>query len=287
MWRIAMELYHVYILPKQNNDEEIVKLGLSEQDFLARVLRRYQLGQSITLSGKTIDPTNIREIKITRSAQSVEGLLQKARAELDASRVTLPSRHAFYMALNYCEDVTDEFIQGAPGDFVEQQETRNKTPSNKVFVVHGHDSGLKNAVARFIELVSLSAIVLHERPNLGQTVIEKFEKESDVGFVVVLATADDLADSVRQLEKDSAIPKTSLKERARQNVIFELGYFVGKLGRGRLLLIKDEGVELPSDIAGVVYAQRTGWQRELHAALIDAGYSFTSEQSRKAMAVTD
>lgn len=116
-----------------------------------------------------------------------------------------------------------------------------------VFVVHGHDEATKEAVARFIEHLKLKAIVLHEQPNMGRTVIEKFEAYANVGFAVVLLTPDDVG--AAQAKKDE------LRPRARQNVIFELGYFIAKLGRERVCPLYKEGVELPSDYLGVLYTQ--------------------------------
>lgn len=118
-----------------------------------------------------------------------------------------------------------------------------------VFVVHGHDEAAKESVARFIEKVGLKPVILHEQPNEGRTVIEKFEIYSKgVVFAVVLLTPDDLACEA------SAKPEVSqLKARARQNVIMELGYFVGRLGRTRVCALHKGNVELPSDYQGVLY----------------------------------
>jgi predicted nucleotide-binding protein len=117
--------------------------------------------------------------------------------------------------------------------------------SSRVFVVHGHDEGAKQSVARVLERLELEPVILHEQPDQGRTVIEKFEDYSDVGFAVVLLTPDDMGYAV------AANPKTA-KPRARQTVIMELGYFLGKLGRGRVCALYRHGVELPSDFSGVL-----------------------------------
>lgn len=114
-----------------------------------------------------------------------------------------------------------------------------------VFVVHGRDEAAKEAVARYIEKLGLKAIILHEQPNAGRTIIEKFEVYSSVNFAVVLLTPDDVG-----APRDKS---TEGKARARQNVIFELGYFIGKLGRQQVCALYKEDVELPSDIYGVLY----------------------------------
>lgn len=115
----------------------------------------------------------------------------------------------------------------------------------KVFIVHGHNDLVKNSVARLIEKLGLSAIILNEQPNQGQTIIEKFESNSDSDFAIILMTGDDVG-----TVKSSEI---NLLKRARQNVVFELGYFTAKLGRKHIAVLHEGGVEIPSDINGIVY----------------------------------
>jgi predicted nucleotide-binding protein len=144
--------------------------------------------------------------------------------------------------------------------------------SNKVFVVHGHDEAALQAVARFLEQLGLEAIILREQPDQGRTIIEKFEDCSDVGFAVVLLTPDDVVGSV-------AAPGSAM--RARQNVIFELGYFAGKLGRGRACLLRKGDVEIPSDLYGVIYSNLDGddgWKLKLVRELKAAGLEFDANR---------
>jgi len=125
--------------------------------------------------------------------------------------------------------------------------------SNRVFVVHGHDSGLKTDIERFLREIGLEPIVLHRQPDEGNTLIEKFEKHSDVGYAFILLTPDEIAYTVDQQDIDDA---TRNKEfRARQNVIFEFGYFVGRLGRNRVCCLHKGDTVIPSDISGLVYKQ--------------------------------
>lgn len=138
--------------------------------------------------------------------------------------------------------------------------------SNKIFVVHGHDNGAKHAVARFIEQLGFDPVILHEQPNQGRTIIEKVEEYADVGFAVVLLTADDHGAAIGE----------DLRPRARQNVILELGYFLGRLGRNRVCAIMHEKIEEPSDFTGVVYVpfdDHNGWYMKLAVELKAAGYS--------------
>lgn len=139
--------------------------------------------------------------------------------------------------------------------------------SRRVFVVHGRDEGKREAVARFLTQLNMEPIILHEQPSKGQTLIEKIEHNSDVGFAVVLLTADDLGCLKGNIN--------DLKPRARQNVVFELGYFFGLLGRKRVCALYESGVERPSDIEGVVYIpldDHGGWKTTLAKELKAAGF---------------
>ena len=140
---------------------------------------------------------------------------------------------------------------------------------DKIFIVHGHDEGAKHKIARFIEDLDLTATILDEQPSRGQTIIDKFEAHADeAGFAIVLLTADD----VGAPKKDQ---KDNLKSRARQNVILELGYFFAQLGRGRVCVLYEEGVELPSDIQGVIYVpldSANGWKLKLAKEMLQADY---------------
>lgn len=145
-------------------------------------------------------------------------------------------------------------------------ESPRKISTRKIFIVHGHDTELTNESARFLEKLKLQPIILHEQPNQGQTVIEKFEEYSNVGFAVVLLTPDDVG--AKQIDVDN------LQARARQNVILELGYFLGKLGRKNVASIYKEGVEIPSDYQGVLfipYDMEGMWKLNLTKELKNAG----------------
>ena len=143
---------------------------------------------------------------------------------------------------------------------------REQQTTNEVFVVHGTDDGPKDAVARFLTKLGLEPVVLHEQPNQGRTIIEKFEEYAQVAFAVVLLTPDDIGGRHGQLD--------GLQPRARQNVIFELGFFLGKLGRRGTCALLKEDVEIPSNYDGVLYIpmdDHGAWQMKLVGELKGAG----------------
>lgn len=148
-------------------------------------------------------------------------------------------------------------------------DNENKTKSvmtNKVFIVHGHNDAVKEKVARFVEHLKLTPIILHEQIDRGQTIIEKVESNSnDVNFAIVLLTADD---------EGKAKTETDYKLHARQNVIFEMGYFFGLLSRSHVFLLLDDDVEKPSDLSGIVYnSLKEDWKTKLFKELQACGYN--------------
>lgn len=138
-----------------------------------------------------------------------------------------------------------------------------KSTYTKIFIVHGHDGELKESVARIVERQGIEAIILSEQVNSGRTIIEKFEDYSGVDGAICLFTADDYGRS-KGVTKDNF--------RARQNVVLEAGYFMGKLGRKNIVILADNDIEMPSDLSGVVYTDTTNWQINLLKELKAIGY---------------
>lgn len=170
--------------------------------------------------------------------------------------------------LDRSQGILRRMIDGLAAASSDAPLTGNIKPSNKIFIVHGHDEKRLLEVKEILTSQDLLPIILKNEPNGGATVIEKFERNSDVGFAVVLFTADDLG-SVKAASDQ-------LSPRARQNVVLELGYFIGKLTRARICALNDHGIELPSDIHGIVYTELDAggaWRYKLLDELKYAGYA--------------
>jgi len=136
-------------------------------------------------------------------------------------------------------------------------ERRTAPLSNNVFIVHGRDhKPLEELKAMLIEF-GLNPIVLHEKASGSRTIVEKLEKYSGVDYAFVILTPDDAGGSRHKYDK--YLRKIDMRavedfcERARQNVILEFGYFIGKLGRDKVCCLHKGNVELPSDMQGIVY----------------------------------
>ena len=169
------------------------------------------------------------------------------------------------------EEEEEEENQTSPS-FAAQENERTNT--NEVFVIHGRDNEVKETVARFLERLDLEPIILAEQPGQGRTIIDKFEQHAQVGFAVALLTPDDAG----SLQNDG----NTLNPRARQNVIFELGFFIGKLGRKGVRALTKGEVEIPSDYAGVEYIpfdDGGGWKLRLVRELQSAGYNVDANKA--------
>ena len=139
------------------------------------------------------------------------------------------------------------------------------TSNGNVFVIHGHDEAATQQLARFLERLELIPVILREEASKGKTIIEKFDEYAAVSYAVALLTADDVG---------SRRHESAAKPRARQNVIFELGYFIGRHGRNRVCALTKGEPEIPSDYAGVVYIPMDSgeWKIDLAKELDEAGF---------------
>lgn len=263
--------YHVRISIKDKSYGE-VKTDLNEEELQARFLTPYEEGNPIIINGKTIRLKDLERIQISKSENSISGLIQKVKREDAQSSVAVIGGYSYeWRAAGKAEDITDEYIKGPPGykaQDEEREESSLNSSSKKVFVVHGHDHELKNDTDVFLRNLNLEPIILHRQPDEGLTIIEKFEQNSDVSFAIILLTPDDIGFKVDKLE----IPEDEreVEYRARQNVIFEFGYFVGKLGRSNVCCIYKENVSLPSDISGLIY-------KKVNNSIEEVGYNLIQE----------
>ena len=165
------------------------------------------------------------------------------------------------------EEVGKYFNENKEKDGLKINSQRIEGVNKKIFIVHGHDDLLRVKVVDVVKRLGLEPIVLRDKPNKGRTIIEKFEENADVGFTIVLLSADD-----KGYDKNNP---NEISDRARQNVVLELGYFIGKYGRDRVMVLCAPSVERPGDIAGVVYTDATNeysWSLELVKELNAVGF---------------
>lgn len=153
------------------------------------------------------------------------------------------------------KSLLDDFINQLGHAGTEDDVPKRQT---KIFLVHGHDPEIKETVARFLQNLGLESIILAEQAHRGRTIIQQIETYTDdVPFAVVLLTPDDIGEAKDRVDQ--------LKPRARQNVILELGFLMGKLGRSNVCAIRKGDVEIPSDFQGILW---TNWEQDWKLELI-------------------
>lgn len=212
-----------------------------------------------------INSNQVQEIKSMLSSLSSESNLNSI--ELYYGKRIISMLHSFYLEI---QDLWyDDGVEKSGNLYEKTKNAHIKIGySRDIFVVHGHDHNRLETLASFLKSLDLNPIVLHERASTGDTVIEKLERHSGVEFAIILLTPDDVGSVASHPKK--------LNPRARQNVILELGYFMGRLGRRRTCALVVEGVEIPSDYSGVVYIPmdiRGSWKYSLVKELQATGLS--------------
>jgi len=176
-----------------------------------------------------------------------------------------PSSHKEMMG--YLRALSADTVFFETNSIMSQGSTERNIMSSKIFIVHGHDDAARLDMARTLEKAGFEAIILHEQPDAGCTIIEKFENYAEVSFAVILYTECDFGRA-----KD--MPVDSEKYRARQNVVFEHGFFIGKLGRDHVCALVKGNVETPGDLSGVVYIpmdKEGAWKMSLAKNMKAAG----------------
>jgi predicted nucleotide-binding protein len=264
--------FHVRITQASNDAHDETKLDLTEEQLRERFLGPYERGEPILINGKTIVSSDLGRIRISQSESDSRPLIAEVKQRDRNSSVFIAGGPSYeWQAAGLADDITDNLIQGPPGYRTHSQiaiTSAETASSDKVFVVHGHDHVLKNDLEVFLHEVGLEPIVLHRQADEGLTLIEKIERHSDVNYAIVLLTPDDVGYTAAEYAK----PQTKRKpeQRARQNVIFELGFFAGRLGRSRVCCLYKSGVVWPSDLSGFVY-------KEVKDSIEQIGHPLTRE----------
>lgn len=262
-----MTYYHVLIETK-NPCEKYYQLDKTDLSKIKdEIIIPYWKEEQFIFDGYVLDKTKIKRILIKESAcTSTEYADYEDERHSDLPFFT--SEEEIIEDRKYTTDITESIFKECKG-FLQKATSNPKAPmdKSKVFIVHGHDNAAKEAVARFIEKIGLEAIILHEQASSGNTIIEKIEENTNVGFGIVLYTPCDLGASQKQ--------KDQLKARARQNVIFEHGYLIGKIGRKNVCALIKGDVETPNDISGVVYIkmdEADSWKYAVGKEMKSCGY---------------
>lgn len=234
-------------------------------DKILATLKQYQ--KELREISAQMTQTNI--LMTTSSAQSrISGFLKKLGTFLAENGLrreihSFPNPNIHMTSIGYIEEIDHVYLPALQSlisritespEIISPEEKTDKTPSspkekfvptgNKVFIVHGHDeANLYKLKDLLKDHYNLECVIMKFRAGKGRTLIEKFEQEAgDAGFAFILMTPDDLVEIPGKKEQYA---------QARPNVIFELGWFHGKLGRNRVCILFKKGTQIHSDLAGV------------------------------------
>lgn len=273
-----MSFYHIVVetidRDANKNFIKIIECDRTDlEEIKSEVIKPYTQKEEVYIDGAYLKSATIRSLKIKKSDVTSAELTTRANNDIPDNVFIFINTEKVISGDGYTTDITRELIKEVTEKIAT---TSRKEPiplsthadNKKVFVVHGQDNAIKSEMARFIEKLGLEPIILHEQASSSNTIIEKIEANSDIGYAVVLYTPCDIG--ARKVDNPD------LKSRARQNVVFEHGYFIGRLGRSRVSALLVEGVETPNDISGVIYIDldaRGAWKLDLAKELTAAGYN--------------
>lgn len=251
---------------------ELDKTDLAEIE--ERVIAPFIRGDDFQFDGYFLSKKEVKRIAIKESSQTTEELAKYENDHMPPGVFFFVSPSDIVSYAKHTNDITTEVfdrvkaslrttvIAAAPNKAPKEEQVADYS---KVFIVHGKDDLAKVSTARFVEKLGLSAIILHEQVSGGKTIIEKIEAHTNVGFAIVLYTPCDVGGLAGE------VPVS----RARQNVVFEHGYLIAKLGRRNVCALVKANVEVPNDISGVVYVQlddHGAWHLAVAKELRNAGY---------------
>jgi predicted nucleotide-binding protein len=262
--------YHVLIETKDNHRKMYELDKETEDEVLNEIIIPHILGEDIQFDGYFLTNESIDRVVIKQTEKSARDLAKFETENMPVGLIMVVTPQDIFDYDDYTVDITKKlFSLGANKTEEEEYHMASKEEKNidktKVFIVHGHDKLALTETAVFFRQLGLTPIILSLQANEGKTIIEKIESHSNVGFGVVLYTPCDVG----------AKEGNELQPRARQNVVFEHGFLIGKIGRKNVAALLKDKVEVPNDISGVVYIKMDDYQRwhiELAKELKSSGY---------------
>lgn len=286
--------YHIAVTNENCKNSEkkshypIFDLDITEKESMYEIVRKYYRGEQVQIKKRFVNNLQYPEMMIVQSEETAEAFKKNLINEI-SKKASISSDYA--RARSYFDQPTVDVIMNEKKDTDDDitlsifdrvsKETKTRKESQqkealtdeavvknkRVFIVHGHDDLLKESVARLVEKIGLEAVILHEQPNGGKTIIEKLGEQADVGYAIILYTP---CDEGRKKGSENSKP------RARQNVVFEHGLFMGKLGSERVCALRKSEVEMPSDAQGILYIEvkdgSNDWMYQVAKELKKAGY---------------
>ena len=258
-----------------------IRFNIPQEELVRTFSSPFTMGQPFWFLGKLLNPTKVIKAVIFWSYQAADKLTLPNQENLVAAK------DKKYLIENILKGkvkgaylCTEKFLTSTEKTmFPAQQAILGSDVRRRIFVVCGTDGEMEQAVTNALTKLKLVPLVLCEEPSQGRKIVEHFQEYSDVGFAVVLLSPDDSV-----YVKDE--PPTKRKLRPRQDVVFELGFLLGKLGKSNVLVFFKECAyfEIPTDFEGIKVAafdDRDSWKLALIRELTNRGYTVDAERILK------
>lgn len=249
-----MELYNIIIekhIEKKEKEFSIYAYDIEKTFLIEKIIKPYLTGSNFIVDGYTLNKTIINRLKILKANEEIKTLVTRAQSSVPRNVIMVIRKQDILDYDKYVIDVTQQIFDEC-NELInvldsEKEKIIKRVDSNYIFIVHGHDINRVNEIENFIRSIDYEPIVLFKEADQGQTIIEKIETYSNKAcYAIVIYTKCDYGYSVGD--------ESNKKFRARQNVVFEHGYLMAKLGRDKVCAIVDgEDIETPGDISGIVY----------------------------------
>jgi predicted nucleotide-binding protein len=246
--------YHVYI-EYEDPEKSGIRFNVSEEELVRTFVTPFTAGQPFWFMGRLLSP-----LKVAKYVIDYIGKGKVKGAYLCTEKFLTPTD----------KKSVASGLSSTAGASVNMR---------RIVVVHGSDEEMKQATIGALGKLGLAPVLMREQPSQGRKIVEKFADYADVSFAVVLLSPDDFA-----YAKDD--PPTKRKLRPAQDVIFELGFFLGRLGKDNVLVFyrEFENFEVPTDFEGVrftAFDDRGSWKLSLIRELTACGYSVDANRLLK------
>ncbi|MEI3535419.1 MAG: nucleotide-binding protein [Bacilli bacterium] len=242
--------YHLIIevKPEQKNEKKfnVYVYNQTKEQIIHNFAQKYIKGENFIANGYSLDKSNTTRFKIVSSQLKIEELASQKSKQLPANVIGFYRKEDIVTSDSLVIDETQNIFDEITEKTIIKNQSKIKD-SNCVFIVHGHDINKITEVENFVRSIGFEPIVLFKETDIGETIIEKIEKNSSKSIygIVIYTKCDEGYEVGHEIEK---------KFRARQNVVFEHGYLMAKLGRDHVCaILEDDTIETPGDISGIIY----------------------------------
>lgn len=273
--------YHLIIekKPEQKYDKSfnIHIHDIDKETLVSNYVKPYLGNRKFIASGYMLTQASISRFKIVTTNENLDSTAEKKRREYARSGIIgFISREDIVYDEKLARDVTQEIFNEVNLN-IDSNEQDTEVEGDYIFIAHGRNIDKVTEVENFVRSIGYEPIVLFKEADTGDTIIEKIEKFSKKSiYAVVLYTK---CDEGNLIEKPN-----EKKPRARQNVVFEHGYLMAKLGRERVCaILEDDTIEMPSDISGIIFKifDRDGnWKYQLSKNMSAVGINIDFNKIR-------